>query len=77
LEKTFCSLTKLLNHRKSIRPSFAAALARSPKLSLCVSKNNNFETLMDDADHDDEDDALAANSPFSNYKSANRDDENG
>ncbi len=32
---------------------------------------------MDDADHDDEDDALAANSPFSNYKSANRDDENG
>lgn len=77
MEKTFCSLTQLLNHRKSIRPSFAAALARSPKLSLSPCKNNNFETLMDDADHDDEDDALAANSPVSNYKSANCDDENG
>jgi len=58
LEKTFCSLTQLLNHRKSFRPSFAAALARSPKLSLSLSlslcKNNNSETLMDDADHDDE-----------------------
>ncbi len=32
---------------------------------------------MDDADHDDEDDALAASSPISNYKSANCDDENG
>jgi hypothetical protein len=61
LEKTFCSLTQLLNHRKSIRPYFAAALARSPKLSLSVCKHNNFETLMSDADHDAEDDALAAN----------------
>lgn len=32
---------------------------------------------MDDADNDDEDDAFAANSPISNYKSANCDDENG
>jgi hypothetical protein len=32
---------------------------------------------MSDADHDAEDDALVANSPISNYKSANCDDENG